>query len=145
MQPQTIRTKSEYPPLPRGRFAEPMLVQPPIWCIYTHDGGDEDGTLTDYGGDRYPIAAGDPVTLPTPAGRVLMEIIGVGRWRLTFDPAGSAANLTVIGTDGCLATMTPEPGGALGVCAVETYTLSGGMLHRTDVNGSFEIMPESGP
>lgn len=141
MESQTIRTKHEHPQQARDRFVEPMLIQPPVWTIYTHDGGDEDGTLTDYGGTQYPIAAGSPVTLPTPAGRVFMEIIGVGRWRLTFDPASSAANLVAVGLDGCVATMAPYPGGAAGVMSIQVYTLSGDMLH---VNGSFEIMPAPG-
>lgn len=140
MESQTIRTKPEHPRHAQGRLAGPMLIQPAIWTIYTHDGGDEDGTLTDYGGNQYPIAAGSPVTLPTPAGRVFMEIIGVGRWRLTFDPASSAANLVAVGL-GCVATMAPDPGGAAGVMSVGVYTLSGEMLH---VNGSFEIMPNPG-
>ena len=136
MESQTIRTKPEHPQHARGRFAEPTLVQPPIWTIYTHDGGDENGTLTDYGGNQYPVAAGSPVMLPTPAGRVFMEIIGVGQWRLTFDPASSAANLVAVGLDGCTATMAPYPGQAAGGMSIEVYALTGDMVH---MNGSFEI------
>ena len=141
MESRIARNKPEHPRHARGRFAEHTLVQPPIWTIYTHDGGDENGVLDDYGGNQYPIAAGSPVTLPTPAGRVFMEIIGVGRWRLTFDPASSAANLVVVGLDGCNATMAPDPGGAAGVMSIQVYTLSGGMRH---VNGSFEITAGTG-
>ncbi len=144
MEAQTIHTKHEHPQHARGHYADPTLIQPPIWTIYTHDGGDVNGILTDYGGTRYQIAQGDPVTLPTPAGRVFMEIIGVGRWRLTFDPASSAANLTVVGLDGCIAAMAPYPGAALGVMSIETYTLSGDMQHRTDFNGSYQITPAPG-